>query len=699
MAQKPDIKALSASFWGKPADSNQSNDTRHVQPPSPSKATTKPTAKSIPSQSDPPGNGQTKSPSNRKSPKSNDQQKKGQKLIAKSSKPAAVDDAHSESKEDPEDLIDGVNKRKIPKDVRIAVIGNVDSGKSTMIGVLTSGEFDDGRGLARSRILRHNHEQSNGRTSCSSQHILGFSAKKKPIHQKVSISATPKQKTAGWSSVFLSSTSLVTFIDLAGHEKYLKTTISGLTGCFPDYAFIVVGANMGISKMTREHIQVAVALSIPLFVVLTKIDISPQNILKHSVKTLVKLLRSPVCNNKMPMIIRKKKEIKLLFEKDPFLERICPIFCVSAVKGDNIDKLNYFLSQLQPRTPWKHRIDEFSTKNGVQSIKEDEEQKSSKEDVDESLSAKIKKIENAESKTDGDAVGGDGVSEGEVVRDRGTFGELEIDETFAVRGVGIVVSGTVTAGRIFANQRLFLGPFTDCSFKEILVRSVQMKRVQVDDAVAGETCSVALRFVKRKEVVDRVMIRKGMVAVSEHQSKPKPVWGFTATILVLHHPTTINEGYQPVVHCGNIRQTATIMKMSKHRLRSGDSALIDLKFLLHPEYLHSGRAVIIREGSTKCIGKVIALYPEYDCSLSDFKELERAHLNIQRFDDSFSKNGYKGSTLIFDETKKIVTKEELRKLEDEMKELKLQKKKEKELRKKKEAEHQKEADSGNAADQ
>ena len=189
------------------------------------------------------------------------------------------------------------------------------------------------------------------------------------------------------------------------------------------------------------------------------------------------------------------------------------------------------------------------------------------------------------------------------------------------------------------------------------------------------------------------MIRKGMVAVSEDRAKPRPVWGFTATILVLHHPTTINEGYQPVVHCGNIRQTATIMKMSKQRLRSGDSALIDLKFLCSPEYLHSGRAVIIREGSTKCIGKVIALYPEYDSSLSDFAKLEKQHMNIQRFDDSFSKNGYQGSTLIFDETKKIVTKEDLRNLENEMKELKLQKKKEKEARKRKEAKGKKEEDA------
>ncbi len=39
-----------------------------------------------------------------------------------------------------------------PVDVRVAVVGNVDSGKSTLVGVLTSGCLDNGRGLARSRV-------------------------------------------------------------------------------------------------------------------------------------------------------------------------------------------------------------------------------------------------------------------------------------------------------------------------------------------------------------------------------------------------------------------------------------------------------------------------------------------------------------------------------------------------------------------
>jgi GTPase len=38
--------------------------------------------------------------------------------------------------------------------VRVAVIGNVDSGKSTLVGVLTRSILDDGRGLARAKVFK-----------------------------------------------------------------------------------------------------------------------------------------------------------------------------------------------------------------------------------------------------------------------------------------------------------------------------------------------------------------------------------------------------------------------------------------------------------------------------------------------------------------------------------------------------------------
>lgn len=57
-------------------------------------------------------------------------------------------------------------------EVRVAVVGNVDAGKSTLLGVLTHGELDNGRGFARQRLFRHKHEIETGRTSSVGNDIL-----------------------------------------------------------------------------------------------------------------------------------------------------------------------------------------------------------------------------------------------------------------------------------------------------------------------------------------------------------------------------------------------------------------------------------------------------------------------------------------------------------------------------------------------
>ncbi len=55
-----------------------------------------------------------------------------------------------------------------------AVVGNVDAGKSTMLGVLVKGGLDDGRGKARVNLFRHKHEIESGRTSSVGMEIMGY---------------------------------------------------------------------------------------------------------------------------------------------------------------------------------------------------------------------------------------------------------------------------------------------------------------------------------------------------------------------------------------------------------------------------------------------------------------------------------------------------------------------------------------------
>ena len=50
------------------------------------------------------------------------------------------------------------NSIRMMTDIRIAVAGNVDAGKSTTIGVLVSGSLDNGRGKTRTVTFNHRHE-------------------------------------------------------------------------------------------------------------------------------------------------------------------------------------------------------------------------------------------------------------------------------------------------------------------------------------------------------------------------------------------------------------------------------------------------------------------------------------------------------------------------------------------------------------
>lgn len=65
----------------------------------------------------------------------------------------------------------------------MAVVGNVDAGKSTLLGVLTHGELDNGRGLARQKLFRHKHEVESGRTSSVGNDILGFDSRGNVVNQ------------------------------------------------------------------------------------------------------------------------------------------------------------------------------------------------------------------------------------------------------------------------------------------------------------------------------------------------------------------------------------------------------------------------------------------------------------------------------------------------------------------------------------
>lgn len=55
--------------------------------------------------------------------------------------------------------------------------------------------------------------------------------------------------------------------------------------------------------MAKEHLGLALALSVPVFVVVTKIDMCPPNVLQDSLKMLQRVLKSPGCR-KIPVLVQ-----------------------------------------------------------------------------------------------------------------------------------------------------------------------------------------------------------------------------------------------------------------------------------------------------------------------------------------------------------------------------------------------------------
>jgi len=428
---------------------------------------------------------------------------------------------------------------KIKEECTIAVCGPVDAGKSSLIGVLTYGELDDGRGYTRNKVLIHPHERETGRTSHITYNPLVYYKKNDnsvslyaPKDDKILKDIKIRTKTT-WD------TKVTSFLDLAGHAKYLKTTMFGVTGMFPDYGIVVIGANTEITKLTREHLGILLYLNIPFIITITKIDLTPKDIYQNLCNQLKKLL-GKTNFGKILYFINNDKETDDYVNNMLGNPDIIPIISISNKVGTNIENLHQILYHLPHREKW-------SNING--SI-------------------------------------------------------YYVDGKFVVPGIGLVVSGTNKGNPINIKQKMYLGPFENNTFKEVVIRSIHNSlRENINTALSNLQTTLAIKGTK--EQINRNQIRKGMVLIDNiDKFKINVVKKFKAKINILHHSTTIKSGYSPVIHCGPIRQSAKI-NLNNQILRNGDTCEVEFEFTYYPEFIEKNMVFFFRDGSTKGVGNVI----------------------------------------------------------------------------------------------
>jgi len=320
-------------------------------------------------------------------------------------------------------------EEKPPIQVSIAALGNVDAGKSTLIGILCTGVLDDGNGLAMQKIARFLHEIKSGRTSSVSIHLLGFNDVGEIVNYTL---VNPLNEP----EIFLKASKILMFSDLGGHERYLKTTLRGVMSKLPDYAMLVVAANTGLQIMGKEHLGISIALKIPVFILINKIDLVHKEKVKETLEEVKRILKMPGIN-KLPIEIKDFDDI-IVSARHISSGRIVPIFKVSSVSGEGLKFLKYFLNILPPRMRWREKMKEPLL--------------------------------------------------------------IYIDEIFNVKGVGTVVGGLILSGVINKDEKVLIGPFKDGSWRNVRVKSIHVNRIPVEKSFAGLDTTLALADIKSDEI-------------------------------------------------------------------------------------------------------------------------------------------------------------------------------------------------------
>ena len=133
--------------------------------------------------------------------------------------------------------------------IGINIAGRVNAGKSTLIGVLTGGELDDGKGRARAPLLKHPQELEGGQTADLHVTFLGFDERSRPI-------LTRRPADIGEiSRVLEQSKRLILFYDAPGHSIYVKTMIRSILGADAQFAMILIPALDEFELILSEEIR------------------------------------------------------------------------------------------------------------------------------------------------------------------------------------------------------------------------------------------------------------------------------------------------------------------------------------------------------------------------------------------------------------------------------------------------------------
>jgi elongation factor 1-alpha len=402
--------------------------------------------------------------------------------------------------------------------ITVGVMGNVNAGKSTLIGTLVTNQNDNGKGRNRTYVTTHLHELTSGRTSSIGQIIMGYTDEN-----------TIKYYSPGvqWCDITKESSKVIKFLDLAGHEKYLKTTIKGLQ-MRPNYLIVAIESSNGITDVTKQHITLCRAHKIPFIILITKVDATNRKVYSQTLKDLGSLLKTHfqlmpnmICD--MDDAIRISDQLHLQTSKmqtttkgQVTTSNLVPVIDVSCVSGEGLDILKKLLYRLKPNREYHP----------------------------------LKQVE---------------------------FYNENIYEN--VTGIGLVVSGVLTSGTVEKGQNLALGPNTYGKFVPIKIKSIHVDKQLVDKVIAGHHCSFALVNVPGNKTDLKNFIRKDMV-ILDNMITPMAYKTIVLTIKMLNtqkimtselKSISLGVGSGFVINFCNVRRPVIVKSIDKINTKINDA--------------------------------------------------------------------------------------------------------------------------------
>ena len=214
--------------------------------------------------------------------------------------------------------------------LRVSLTGSSTSGKSSLLGTLSTSTLDNGRGKSRLSLLRHRHEIASGVTSSVAQELIGYrfapgteeSGQVSKESEDVINYATGN--VSSWNDMHGYADRLVFLSDSPGLAKFSKSAIRTLTSWQPHWTIVCVAANEDEESvatsssnafmasafppptsdpspdMTLSHLDLCMRLDLPFVVVITKMDLATKSCLRQ---TLAKVLSALKAKGKKPVML------------------------------------------------------------------------------------------------------------------------------------------------------------------------------------------------------------------------------------------------------------------------------------------------------------------------------------------------------------------------------------------------------------